>query len=139
MKKYLHSWTLNLCALAFVLSILVPRAAAQGDGSVRGQIMDVAGKPWPEIGVDLVTDQGAKVSTKTDKDGNYSFRNLKSGVYKLFVQLPAPNKPYESAVQVQGGSEAKANLNFKDIVAKQGSQYAEQAKKAEEEKLNSKA
>jgi tetratricopeptide (TPR) repeat protein len=134
MKKHLHSWTLSLCALAFVLSILVPRAAAQGDGSVRGQIMDVAGKPWPEIGVDLVSDQGNKVSTKTDKDGNYSFRNLKSGVYKLMVQLPAPNKPYESAVQVQGGSEAKASLNFKDIVAKQGSQYAEQAKKAEEEK-----
>jgi tetratricopeptide (TPR) repeat protein len=134
MKKHLHSWTLSLCALTFVLSILVPRAAAQGDGSVRGQIMDVAGKPWPEIGVDLVSDQGNKVSTKTDKDGNYSFRNLKSGIYKLMVQLPAPNKPYESAVQVQGGSEAKASLNFKDIVAKQGSQYAEQAKKAEEEK-----
>ena len=130
MKKNLHTWTLSLCTLAFVLSILAPRAAAQGDGSVRGQIMDVSGKPWAAIGIDLVSDQGAKQSTKTDKDGNFGFRNLKSGVYKLFVQLPAPNKPYESAVQIQGGGEAKADLNFKDIVGKQGAQYAEQAKKA---------
>ena len=134
MRKYASSWLLSVCSVALLLAVLVPHAAAQGDGSVRGQIMDVAGKPWPEIGVDIVNDQGAKLDTKTDKDGNYSFRNLKSGVYSVFVQLPAPNKPYESAVQVQGGSEAKANLNFKDIVAKQGSQYAEQAKKQEEEK-----
>jgi tetratricopeptide (TPR) repeat protein len=50
------------------------------------------------------------------------------------VVLPAPNKPFEVKVQVQSGAEAKADLNFKDIVAKQGSAATEQIKKQEEEK-----
>ncbi|MDP9338550.1 MAG: tetratricopeptide repeat protein [Acidobacteriota bacterium] len=133
MKIRLSSWMLGVFSLTLLLSVLVPRVSAQ-DGSIHGQIMDVAGKPWAAIEIQIVSDQGAKLETKTDKDGNYSFRNLKSGIYNLFVQLPAPNKPYEGRIQVQGGNEAKADFNFKDIVAKQGSQYAEQAKKAEEEK-----
>jgi len=132
MKKNFSSWTLSVFAMALLLSVLVPHAAAQG--TLRGQIMDVAGKPWPEISVDIVNDQGGKQNTKTDKDGNYIFHNLKAGVYNISVQLPAPNKPYEGRVQVQGGNEAKADFNFKEIVGKQGAQYAEQAKKAEEEK-----
>jgi tetratricopeptide (TPR) repeat protein len=134
MKRFANSWLFSACTLALLLSVLVPRAAAQNNGSIRGQIMDVAGKPWVDIGVEAVNDQGAKLSTKTDKDGGYVFRNLKPGIYSIFVLLPAPNKPYESKVQVQGGTEAKADLNFKDIIAKQGGQAAEQIKKQEEEK-----
>jgi hypothetical protein len=129
MKRFANSWLFSACTLALLLSVLVPRAAAQNNGSIRGQIMDVAGKPWVDIGVEAVNDQGAKLSTKTDKDGGYVFRNLKPGIYSIFVLLPAPNKPYESKVQVQGGTEAKADLNFKDIIAKQGVQAAEQIKK----------
>jgi tetratricopeptide (TPR) repeat protein len=125
---------LSACSLALLLAVLVPRAAAQNNGTARGQIMDVAGKPWAEIGIELVSDQGAKQNTKTDKDGNYIFHNLKAGVYSVFIQLPAPNKPYEVKIQVQSGAEAKADVNFKDVVGKQGAQYAEQAKKAEEDK-----
>jgi tetratricopeptide (TPR) repeat protein len=116
------------------VSVLVPRAAAQGDGVVRGQILDVTAKPWADIPIQLVSEQGVKQDTKTDKSGNYSFRNLKPGVYSVFVVLPAPNKPFEVKVQAQSGQEAKADLNFKDIVSKQGSAAAEQAKKQEEEK-----
>src|SRR6202162_3734058 len=82
----------------------------------------------------LVSDQGAKQETKTDKSGNYSFRGLKPGIYSVFVILPAPNKPYEAKVQVQSG-EAKADINFKDVVSTQGSAAAEQVKKQEEEKV----
>jgi tetratricopeptide (TPR) repeat protein len=133
-KKYASSWLLIFCTVALFESVLVPRAAAQGDGVVRGQIMDVTGKPWADMGIQLVSDQGVKQDTKTDKSGNYSFRNLKPGVYSVFVILPAPNKPFESKVQVQSGTEDKADLNFKDIVAKQGSAATEQIKKQEEEK-----
>jgi tetratricopeptide (TPR) repeat protein len=83
-----------------------------------------------------VSEQGAKTETKTDKDGNFAFRNIRPGVYVVTVILPAPNKPYEAAkLRVAGGTDTpKVNVNFKDIVAKQGSEYAEQAKKQEEEK-----
>jgi tetratricopeptide (TPR) repeat protein len=134
MRKYASSWGLSVCSVALLLAVLIPRAAAQGDGVVRGQIMDVTGKPWADTGIQLVSDQGAKQDTKTDKSGNYSFRGLKPGIYSVFVILPAPNKPYEAKVQVQSGAEAKADINFKDVVAKQGSAAAEQVKKQEEEK-----
>jgi tetratricopeptide (TPR) repeat protein len=124
----------SVCALALLLSCFVPRAAAQADGSIRGQLLDVAGKPWANIAVQCVSDQGAKTETKTDNSGNYTFQRLKTGAYSVFVILPAPNKPFESKVNVQTGVETKADVNFKDIVAKQGGQAVEQAKKQEEEK-----
>jgi len=133
MRKYASSWLLSFCTVALLVSVLIPRAAAQGDGVVRGQILDVTGKPWADMGMQIVSDQGVKQDTKTDKSGNYSFRNLKPGVYSVFVILPAPNKPFESKVQVQSG-EAKVDVNFKDVIAKQGSAATEQIKKQEEEK-----
>ncbi|HEV1995687.1 MAG TPA: tetratricopeptide repeat protein [Candidatus Acidoferrum sp.] len=134
MKSFYKSWALAAILMAALASVLAPRAAAQGDGAIRGQILDVAGKPWAELGIQAVSEQGAKLDTKTDKDGNYVFRNLRSGIYTVYVQLPAPNKPYEAKCQVAGGSEAKVDLNFKDIASKQGAEYQEAAKKAEETK-----
>jgi tetratricopeptide (TPR) repeat protein len=124
-----------LLAVALVLSF-APRAAAQNDGSLSGNVVDVAGKPWADMTIDAVSDQGAKLTAKTDKDGNYSFHNLRAGNYTLTVELPPPNKPYEFAqVHVASGAETpKVNANFKDIMSKQGSAAVEQQKKQEEEK-----
>jgi tetratricopeptide (TPR) repeat protein len=134
MKRFHKSWAVAAILTAALASLLAPRAAAQNDGAVRGQILDIAGKPWVDLGIQVVSDQGVKTDTKTDKDGNYVVRNLRSGIYSLFVQLPAPNKPYEAKFQVGGGAEAKVDLNFKDIAAKQGAEYQEAAKKNEEAK-----
>jgi len=129
-------WALVALLVVALLGSAAPRASAQGDGLVSGNILDVAGKPWFNIGVEMVSDQGVKLDTKTDKDGNFSFRNLRAGIYTVTVQLPPPSPPYEAAkIRVQSGTESpKINLNFKDIVAKQGSEYAEAQKKQEEEK-----
>jgi tetratricopeptide (TPR) repeat protein len=96
--------------------------------------MDVAGKPWADITIRSESEQGAKQETKTDKDGKYAIRSLRSGVYSVFIVLPAPNPPFEIKTRVQGGQEAKVDANFKDIVAKQGAAAQEQMKKQEEEK-----
>ncbi len=134
MKRFHKSWAVAAIVMAALAGVHAPRAAAQNDGALRGQILDVNGKPWAELGIQVVSEQGAKADTKTDKDGNYVVRNLRSGIYTVFVQLPAPNKPYEVKFQVAGGAEAKVDLNFKDIAAKQGAEYREAAKKAEEAK-----
>ena len=126
-------WATVIAALVVYLSAIAPRAAAQ-DGVVSGQILDVTGKPWAELGIQAISDQGAKSDTKTDKDGNFTIHGLRGGVYTIAIQLPAPNKPYEVKIRVAGADTPKVNLNFKDIVAKQGSEYAEQQKKQEEEK-----
>jgi tetratricopeptide (TPR) repeat protein len=129
------SWVLAVMLAIALACTVAPRAAAQ-DGTITGLLLDVAGKPWVDIAVEAVSDQGAKLETKTDKDGNFVFHNVRSGVYTVTIILPPPNKPYEAAkVRVQAGTETpKIVQNFKDIVAKQGSEYAEQAKKQEEEK-----
>jgi len=134
MKRFEKSWALAAILLAVLVSVFAPRAGAQSDGVIRGQVMDVTGKPWADIVIQAVSDQGLKQETKTDKDGNYVIRNLRSGVYTVFIQLPAPNKPYEIQCRVSGGSEAKVDANFKDIIAKQGAEAQEQVKKNEEAK-----
>jgi tetratricopeptide (TPR) repeat protein len=135
MKRSYKSWALAAILMAALASVLAPQAAAQG--SISGTIMDVNGKPWPEVGIRAVSDQGAKQETKTDSGGKFTVPNLRSGIYTVFVLFPPPNDkqaPYEAKVRVQGGEDAKVDLNFKDIVAKQGAAAQEQVKKAEEAK-----
>lgn len=134
MKRMVKTWVLAAAAMAALVCACAPRASAQGDGAIVGQLLDVAGKPWADIPMQAVSEQGSKVETKTDKDGNYAIRNLRSGVYTLFVILPAPNQPYEIKLRVQGGQETKISPNFKEIVGKQGAEAAEQVKKQDEEK-----
>ncbi len=137
--KLMRSWqkaglgTLAVIFAAALSGVMAPRVVAQ-DGVVQGQILDVTGKPWVDLGIQAVSDQGAKADTKTDKDGNFVIRGLRNGVFTLLIQLPAPNKPYEVKIRVSGADTPKVNLNFKDIVAKQGSEAAEAQKKQEEEK-----
>jgi tetratricopeptide (TPR) repeat protein len=136
MKRIMKSWALAAILLAALASFVAPRAAAQ-NGSVSGTILDVAGKPWVEVVIRAVSDQGAKQETKTDSAGKFSFPNLRSGIYSIFVLFPPPNDkqaPYEAKVRVSSGEDAKVDLNFKDIVAKQGSEAQEQVKKNEEAK-----
>ena len=127
------SLAMSMVLFAALACVFAPKAAAQ-DGQVNGQILDVTGKPWVDIGIEAISDQGAKADTKTDKDGNFAFRGLRNGVYTVAIQLPAPNKPYEVKVRVSGADTPKVNLNFKDVVAKQGAEYSEAQKKQEEEK-----
>jgi tetratricopeptide (TPR) repeat protein len=136
MKSFHKSCVLAAMVLAALASLLTPRAAAQIDGAIRGQIIDIAGKPWAELTIQAISDQGAKVETKTDASGNYVFRNLRSGIFTVRVILPEPNPPYDVQCRVQGGpsGEAKVDLNFKDIAAKQGAEYQAVAKKNEEAK-----
>jgi tetratricopeptide (TPR) repeat protein len=134
MKRFYKSWALAAILMAALASVLAPQAAAQG--SISGTIVDPVGKPWVEIVIQAVSDQGAKQETKTDKDGKYTFRNLRAGVYSVFVVFPPPNTnpPYEVKCQVQSGEDAKVDLNFQQIIAKQGGAAQEQMKKAEEAK-----
>jgi tetratricopeptide (TPR) repeat protein len=135
MKRSYKSWALAAILIAALASVLAPQAAAQG--SISGTIMDVNGKPWPDVGIRAVSDQGAKQETKTDSAGKFTVPNLRSGIYTVFVLFPPPNDkqaPYEAKVRVQSGEDAKVDLNFKDIVAKQGAAAQEQVKKAEEAK-----
>jgi tetratricopeptide (TPR) repeat protein len=136
MKSFHKSWALAAIVMAALVGVLAPQAAAQS-GSISGAIMNIEGKPWGEVVIRAVSDQGAKQETKTDSTGKYGFSNLRTGVYNLFVVFPPPNDkqpPYEVQCRVQSGEATKIDLNFKDILAKQGAEAQEQVKKQEEAK-----
>ena len=121
--------------LAMVFAgLLAPRASAQM-GSVSGTILDIQGKPWGDLTIRLVSDQGGKQESKTDGGGKYIIRNVRSGVYSVFVVFPPPNDkqaPYEVKTRVTSGDDVKVDLNFKDIAAKQGVDLEAEKKKEEE-------
>lgn len=138
--KILNKSVMGTAILAAALfSTLAPRAAAQ-TGTVSGQVMDINGKPWVGLTIQVVSEQGAKQTAKTDNDGKYSIPGLRTGIYTVTVAaFPPPNDkqpPYDIAkVRVESGGEAKADANFKDIMAKQGAAAQEQVKKQEEAKV----
>jgi tetratricopeptide (TPR) repeat protein len=139
MKLFNKPVVLTAILAAALISVLAPRAAAQ-TGSISGQIMDVNAKPWAGLTVQAMNEQGVKQEAKTDKDGKYSIPNLRTGIYTLTVTaFPPPNDkqpPFEfGKVRVGSAEEAKADANFKDIMAKQGAAAQEQIKKAEEAKV----
>jgi tetratricopeptide (TPR) repeat protein len=135
MRTFLKSWAFAVVMAAALVCALAPRAGAQYDGTITGKILDVEAKPWMGLGIQSVSDQGVKSETKTDKDGGFIIRGLRSGIYDVSILLPPPNQPFVVKVRVQsGGDAAKVEINFKEEQAKAGAQVAEQQKKQEEEK-----
>jgi tetratricopeptide (TPR) repeat protein len=132
MRRLAFSCAFAVLAWAVLVVGLAPRAAAQ-DGGIAGTILDVQGKPWENLPVTIVSDQGTKIDTKTDAKGKYEFHSLRAGVYTLTVQLPT--QVFQGGqVKVGAGQTVPADLNFKDIVAKNNPDYAKQMAKQEEDK-----
>jgi Flp pilus assembly protein TadD len=139
MKRLGKSIWLAVLLAGALVTVLSPRAAAQ-NGSIVGTILDVNGKPWFGLNVQAVSDQGAKTEGKTDAQGKFAIRNLRPGVYTLTITtFPAPNEKQPPVgmgqLKVTSGEEIKApDMNFKDIMAKQGADAQEKVKKQDEEK-----
>jgi tetratricopeptide (TPR) repeat protein len=138
MKRILKSMMFAVLLAGALVTVLAPHAAAQ-NGSIVGTILDVNGKPWFGLNVEAVSEQGAKSDVKTDAQGYFAIRNLRPGVYKVTITtFPAPNEKQPPVsmgqLKVTSGEEAKADMNFKDIMAKQGAEATEKAKKQDEEK-----
>lgn len=109
-------------------------AAAQFDAAFHGQVLSIEGKPWPELGLRFVGEQGQKMETKTDKNGKFFVRNLRSGVYTIQFLIPNQPQPYEQVRRLSAGEDQEVIVDFKEIVGKQGAAAQEALKKQEEEK-----
>lgn len=72
-------------ALAIALTVAAAPAFAQAMGSVRGRIVDEAGKPVPEAEVILeyTGDVAITVTLKTNTRGDFTRSGLRTGVWKL--------------------------------------------------------
>ena len=138
MKRTLKTMLFAVLLAGTLASVLAPKAAAQ-NGSIAGTILDINAKPWFGLGVECVSEQGAKQDAKTDMSGQFTLPNLRPGIYTVtIITFPPPNDKQPPVVigkvQVTIGEPAKADMNFKDVLAKQGAAAQEQVKKQEEEK-----
>jgi tetratricopeptide (TPR) repeat protein len=138
MKRILKSTMFAVLLAGALVTVLAPHAAAQS-GSISGTILDVNGKPWFGLTIQAVSDQGVKQETKTDAEGKFAFHNARVGGYTVTITVfPPPNEKQAAIeitkVRVTSGEDAKADMNFKETMAKQGAAAQEQAKKADEEK-----
>ena len=138
MKRILKSTMFAVLLAGTLAAVLAPKAAAQ-NGSIAGTILDINAKPWFGLEVECVSEQGAKQVAKTDISGQYSLPNLRPGIYTVtIITFPPPNEKQQPVLmgklKVTSGEVAKADMNFKDVLAKQGAVAQEQAKKQDEEK-----
>src|SRR5215467_2603777 len=62
MRRLAFSCAFAVVAWAMLVVGLSPRVAAQ-DSGITGTILDVQGKPWENLPVAIVSDQGTKLET----------------------------------------------------------------------------
>ena len=135
--KRMASGLAGLVALAALITI-APSAAAQNMGSISGEVRDVDGKPFADVTVAIKsTDSGLAYTVKTDGKGRYIQIGMRPGIYTITFSVKDKNgnlqQGFETNARVTGGEEAKSDVNFKDVLAKQGASQAEARKKQEEE------
>src|SRR3990170_5473338 len=77
-------------AIAIAAALLVPLPAAGQAlyGSITGTVSDPQGAAIPGATVTATnTGTGLQLTAVTDRDGNYTFRNLPPGIYDLGASL----------------------------------------------------
>jgi tetratricopeptide (TPR) repeat protein len=107
--------------------------AQSPNATVSGNVLDQFGKPFPDITLIFVNDQGQKTEVTTDKNGHYVARNIRPGVYTVTMKSK-DQQLYQFQVLAEALKEVNKDINFKDLLAKEGGAAAEAVKKQEEEK-----
>lgn len=108
-------------------------AQALGTSTIVGDVKDQEGKPFPDVIVILTSEHGRKWEVKTDKNGHFSQGTLQSGIYTVGFKVK-DKVIWETKLRLETGTEARADANFKELIAKQGAAAQEAVKKQEEEK-----
>jgi tetratricopeptide (TPR) repeat protein len=116
--------------LAFVL--LAATTASAQMGRVKGQILDLQGKPYPGLNVTVKnTGTGQSLSTKTDKGGNYSMIGLPGGVYTITLNDPKTGLNFVEQFLVSAGEETDHSINLQQVQSQQQASHPEEQKKNE--------
>ena len=103
----------------------VPDVVLTEGGTLSGRVVDHAGKVIEGANVELKQNNKVVSTTKTDKEGLYSFKNLKAGVYnpssgntegvfRVWPQKSAPPSAKEHALLVMGENGARGQFGSVD-------------------------
>lgn len=130
MKRAILSVTIVAFTLLLTLTF-APKAAAQFGDTLSGQVWDFEGKPWVGLTVNLQNQAGQNWTVKTDRDGKFEQLHLQPGIYT--IELKDGDKHiFSTKYQLLADGGGPANINLKEIAAKQGVNVEEQRKKQEE-------
>lgn len=122
MKRFLISGVTFFALLLLFAGV----AAAQG-GNVTGQVLDLQGKPFPNVAVAIKNDSGRTFNTKTDKNGNFIQAGVPDGVYTVTLTSPQLPQPFSQQFQQDSSNEKPWNINLKEIAASSGGAAAADA------------
>jgi tetratricopeptide (TPR) repeat protein len=120
-------------SIALVFCIV---AAAQSNGRIDAEILDLQGQPWAGLTVEIKNDgTGQLYHLKTDAKGKFTQIGLSTGSYSVIVKNDNPKVDYATQAHVGLDEPAIVKLNFKEIAAKAAANpaNAEAAKKQAEE------
>jgi hypothetical protein len=101
-------------AALLALSLATPPASAQAlYGAIVGTVDDASGAPVPGATVTITNvGTGLKLDTTTDKDGNYTFRNLAPGTYDLTAALQGFKEMRQTGIRVTAGNPVRFDLKL---------------------------
>jgi tetratricopeptide (TPR) repeat protein len=122
---------------------LVTTVHAQG-GVLSGNVLDLTGKPYPDVTLTLTNSETNKVSeAKTDAKGHYSLAGVAGGAYA--IDLKAKDKDgkdeiiYRTGVKITAGTSPVFDVNMKELQAagKLGDVEAEKKRAEAEQQFQS--
>jgi tetratricopeptide (TPR) repeat protein len=115
-------------------AVLFPAiAAAQGTARLEGQVLDLNGKPYPDVTVEIKNEGTGQIwNPKTDKDGRYQQLGLLSGVYVIALKSEKDKLDYPvGKIRIIADQVNPLNINMKELGG--GGPNPEEVKKKEEE------
>jgi tetratricopeptide (TPR) repeat protein len=119
--------------LVFALTLTIG-AAAQLNLTLTGQVLDLEGKPFPDVTVEIKSELGQVLKTKTDKNGQFIQVGLNPTLYTITLKNEQLHLNYSTQFQLQSDKENKVVINLKEIAAKRGVDLEAQKKQEEANK-----
>jgi Flp pilus assembly protein TadD len=120
--------------MVLAAAVLFPAiAAAQGTARLEGQVLDLNGKPYPDVTVEIKIEGTGQIwNPKTDKDGRYQQLALLSGIYVITLKSEKDKLDFPvGKARVIADQVNTVNINMKELSG--GAPSAEELKKREEE------
>jgi tetratricopeptide (TPR) repeat protein len=129
MKRITHAWQTMALMLLFAAM-----ATAQGTGQLNGQVLNLEGKPYPDVSVEIKNPATGQVyKTNTDTNGKFIQLGLRTAVYTITLKNEKDKLDFTTQFVVKEGEANNLNINFKELAAKEAAAHPEEAKKREEE------
>ena len=114
---------INILRMAVVLALIAaPLAAtyAQGLGVLAGNVMDLTGKPYPDVTLTITNSETNKVTeAKTDAKGHYSIAGVAGGAYAIVLKAKDKDGKeqviYRTGVKIAPGTSPVFDVNMKEL------------------------